>query len=343
MPRVPYFNGSVSSRVQPMGYVPQQPNTSEMSDSIGDSISGMAERYFGRKQAAAREAAEQELARQRAAAAAVDEQKVQQGQDADSARSGLSSTLDELNYRSGRGAPSDPNVGTGPVQIAAPAPYDGPAATPMTPDEEQAKLRTLGSAAAGTALGAGGNVKQISPVLQAFLMTNGDDAGIVRANAALEGKYLGEDQSPSLQRQDAIREDKQQHDTNKNDADLRMKKYGFDLESGDRRYNTNVDAGTARRGQDASAGTARRSQDLEHGDRVRGQDMGDARAREAGGYTQTTTTTKDPGQPASNPNFVQRMFGAEQKAARNPSTTKTTVRRPTGAGGGRPPLSAFGN
>lgn len=341
MPRVPYFNGSLTSRVSTPGYTPP-PSYDGVVDSVGDAVSGMAERYFGKKREAARQAAEQELTRQRAAAAAVDEQKVAEAQAADDARSQMSSTLDEVNYRAGRGSPTDPNLGTAPVQITEPAPSNGPAATPMTADQEAEKLRGLATGAAQTALGAGGDVKKISPLLQSFLLTNGDDAGIVRANAALEGKYLGEDQSPSLQRQDQIREDKQQHDTEKNDADLRMKKYGFDVESRDRRYNTDVDAGTARRGQDLSAGTARRGQDIEHGDRARGQDMADARARDANGYTQTTTTTKDPGEKPSNPNFVQRMFGAQAAPGRAPSTTKTTVRRPNGAGGGRPPLSAFG-
>lgn len=337
MPRVPYYNGGVSSQVMPAGFVAGRPDTAGMADDIGDTVGMLAGRYFGKAQTPA----EKELARQRAAAAAVDEQKLKDAQAQQSAAADTSGTLDELNYRSGRGAPTDPGMGTAPVVLAGETPYSGPPATPMTPEQDTDKLRQLAVDATRRGLGAGGDVKQLSPILQSFLMSNGDDAGIVRANAALEGKYLGEDQSPSLARQDTIREDKQQHDTETEDAKLRMQKYGFDTASADRRYNTNVDAGTQRRGQDLSAGTARRGQDVEHGDRVRGQDLADGRARDAAGYTSTTTTTKDAGAPAQNPGFVARMFGAQAAPGRAPSTTKTTVRKPLSASGGRPPLSAF--
>lgn len=131
--------------------------------------------------------------------------------------------------------------------------------TPQTPVAETEKAINY---ALNQAL-ATGDPKQITPLLKAFALSMGPagDNLMVRANS-MDGAYLKAGESPSLERQDFVREDEQQADAETEQGKRAMEKYGFDTASSDRRYNTDVDAGVQRRGQDVSAGTARRGQDI---------------------------------------------------------------------------------
>lgn len=272
MPRVPFYSGSIASAVLPQSPVRELPDydrlTRDVSNSIGEAFG------FARQNKAAKD-----LARQRAAAAAVDEQKVEQAKAAAGARSKLASTLDELAYRSGGPPPAGStfvNTATPPIAESYPVTGQDPAAVEAAAEAQPARLRQLVMQAYRDAAGSGGNAMEnggasaLLPIVQSFFAGQGDDANIVRANAALDGKYLAEDASPSLQRQDTIREDKQSHDMDKQQNDLRMKKYGFDVESRDRRYNTDVDASTSRANNASSVGEQARAHNLEHDDRRRG-------------------------------------------------------------------------
>lgn len=266
MPRVPYYSGSIGSAVLPQSPVPQQPDYEGLANDVSRSIASA----FGYMRDAK---AQKELSRQRAAAAAVDEQKVAEARAGQDARSRLASTLDELSYRSG-GPPNNAQAGTSTPPIAESYPYEAdPQALAAAEAAAPTRLRQLAVKAYRDAAGAGGDkdtIKTLLPILQAFNLEHGDDGAIVQTNAALDGKYLGKEESPSLGRQDFIREDEQAHDMAKKQDELRMQKYGFDLEHTDRRYSTDVSAATSRANNAATVGESARAHDIEHVDRRRG-------------------------------------------------------------------------
>jgi hypothetical protein len=180
------------------------------------------------------------------------------------------------------------------------------------------------------AIAKGADPKAVTAQMRAFALASGDPNLMVSVNSALEAKYLGENESPTIGRQDLIREDKQEFEGGQNDADRALKKYGFNLESGDRRYNTDTDARVQMRGQDVSAGTTRRGQDMTdnraraNADKAHKDDLGTE-------TVQVTTVDKgSTGAPAKHKLFG--VFGQDVPAVapRAPSKTVKTVKRPVG-------------
>lgn len=177
------------------------------------------------------------------------------------------------------------------------------------------------------AIAGGADPKQTAAMLRAFGMSLGGDAGdemSVRINSVLDGKYLNANESPSLARQDFVREDEQKADAEIEAGKRNMEKYGFDTASSDRRYNTDVDAGTQRRGQDVSAGTARRGQNLDF--------ESDRRSRITDTFTSVYNNERDLG--GGNGKAVTRIErGADGAVSKR--IDQTTRPLPRG-GGGRP-------
>lgn len=323
MPRSPFFSGPIASAVMPQSPVMRQtgldPRTAER---IGNSIGGVFERYFYDED----KDPEAQRAKLLAAQRANQEEELAASGRANNARTSLSGDLAEYGYRGGASAPTSPALGTTPYDIAETIPSDAPAAAPGS----SKPVTAVAGSALQRALASGGDSKELTPIMRAFMLSAGDDEGIVRTNAALEAKYLGNNQSPSLARQDTVREDEQAQDMAKHDGDLRMRKYGFDTASADRRYDTDTDAGTQRRGQDITAGTQRRGQDMTD-DRTR--DIADKRIAAAADTVQTVTTVDRPatkGTPAKS-KFLG-MFGNETPATPGrPKTRTTTIKKSSGA------------
>jgi hypothetical protein len=318
MPRVPLYSGPIASAVMPQSFTPRDTGIFAQGGQAVSGIEGqLLRRLFFGKQVTP----QQELARKYGAEADAEAYKLEQAKTADTARSGLANVFDELNYRTGRDGRAGP---TSPVtNIVDEVPYTGPAAVPVTPAEEASRMRAAGGRALTGALAQGADAKQTTPLMQAFALSMGDDNEIVRTNAALEGKYLGDTQAPSLEAQVAKIEDAQKQEMEIEDGKRRMQKYGFDTASADRRYDTDVDAGTARRGQDISSGNTRR-----------GQDMTDARSRKDTEGYQTVVEDYPATRGTPGKGKFLGIFGEEKKAT--PGTPKRKVVTKVPIKGGAP-------
>lgn len=198
------------------------------------------------------------------------------------------------------------------------------------PDTPLDKTAEAIAGAAQRALAAGADAKQVMAQVNTFALSLPGDAADqlgVRIQAILGGNYIKENESPSLARQDFVREDAQAATSKIEDGKLAMQKYGFDTKAATDRIDIATDAKTAVRGQDVSAGTARRGQDLTN------QRAIEAQRRVADLAAQPTetvkTTTLDKGDKGSQPGALARAFGAQPKPARAPSKTEKTVTRRT--------------
>ena len=219
-------------------------------------------------------------------------------------------------------------------------------------------LEAIQAAAAKTiteAAAAGVDPKQSSFILRAFALSlppQMADALGVRANSLLDGKYLGANGSPSLARQDFVREDEQQHEGTEWEirAETDLQKEG--IASGDRRYATDVGAATDRYDADLDYRASRENnrEDNYTSSFNNAYNRSFDEATGAGGTQTVTTVTKDEGEKARNPNPIARAFGAQPTPGRPPSTTRTTVTTPLPRGrsapaaGGQvkvPPISAL--
>lgn len=333
MPRIPLYSGPIASAVMPQSFAPRDTGFLAQGGRHGADLLGGVEGQMLRRLFLGPQANPQaELARKYGAEADAETYKLEQAKGADQARSGLANVFDELNYRTGRDGGAGP---TSPVtNIVEEVPYAGPAATPTTPQEEASRMRAAGGRALTGALAAGADAKETTPLMQAFALSMGDDNEIVRTNSALEAKYLGDNQAPSLQAQVAKIEDEQKQEMDIEDGKRRMQKYGFDTASADRRYDTDVDAGTARRGQDVSASTSRANNASSQATSRRGQDMTDKRQRELLGTNTVTEVQEYPatkGTPGKS-KFLG-VFGDEKPAVAAAPKRKvtTTSKRPVGA------------
>jgi hypothetical protein len=297
MARNPYYSGRIGTGTQSAIGQTFRPFADSLHEfAAGDDSSNLFKSIFYKRE----NDPDAQLADYRRAQTDAERQKIDAANRGVEAGQTFNSTLGELTDRVG-----------GPQQVGANA-------SKMLPV-------VLGHLQTGVANGM--DPKEAAAAAKIWAASTGDAGVIAAVQSGIEGKYLGENESPTIARQDAIRDDNQAFEANKQEADLRLKKYGFDIESADRRYNTNVDASTARRGQDVSAGTARRGQDIGSTDQRRGQDMTDARARDTAYGATTTVTTKDPGSKGRSP-ALWGLFGDKGEPSRAPSTTKVTTRAP---------------
>lgn len=288
MPRMPLYSGPIASAVMPQSFTPRDTSILAQGgeDLLGGAAGGVLRRLIMGPQADPNAA----LVRQRDAETALKSDELKRSQAAETARTGLSGVMDELMYRTGRDGGAGPTDRMDPVIDEQP--YVGPVELNGAPKpDEDALLRAASANALRQSLGAGADNKQTTPIMQAFALAMGDDNEIARVNAALEGKYLGDNQSVSVEGQVEKREDEQRQDMEKADMADKTARYGFNLASTDRRYNTDVDAGAQRRGQDITSSNTRR-----------GQDMTDARASKGETGSETVQTEQlfeaKPGRPA---------------------------------------------
>lgn len=263
MPRISLYSPSIASAVLPQGYVPRDASLfgeGRTLPSGGGSTSAMAggqKGLFGADGGGAMGAVagmlggsglrsvffgapeDPRAAQARAAAANYEAEAAKARGEAERAAAGAAATsklggaFDELRYRTTR-APGE-----------------------AAPEGEAGRMRAAGAAALQQALAGGADEKQARALMSAFALGLGDDNEIVRTNAALDDKYLGKGESPSLAAQSALIEDEQRQELEKQDMIEKTRRYGFDKDYEASVYNTNVDASTQRRGQDISAGTSR--------------------------------------------------------------------------------------
>lgn len=164
--------------------------------------------------------------------------------------------------------------------------------------------------------------KIAASMLQSFMLQLppdiADQVG-VRVNSMINGNYIKSNESPSLARQDFVRDDEQAADQAKQDSVNAETRYGNDLDYKASIYGTDVRASTDRRGQDVSARV-----------QTRGQDVTDRRERDSWDKPPTVETTVttldkgDPGKPASRGFFG---IGARPETpARLPAKTVTTTK-----------------
>jgi len=321
MPRLPYYAGPIASSSVVHVPTPQPGFLQSMLRGGGGGLkSAIASAFYNPETDP-----DAQRARHYGAQADAEEYKLQRQQGADEA---LATAGDHLGEYSERIIP-----GTTPAAAV-----------------QAAAARTITDAAA-----AGVDPKQSSFILRAFALSlppQMADALGVRANSLLDGKYLGANESPSLARQDFVREDEQQHEGTEWEirAETDLREAG--IESGDRRYATDVGAATDRYDADLDYRASRennREDNFTSGFNNAYNRSFDAAA--GGGEQTVETVTVDKGEPARRPNAIQRAFGARETEGRPPSktTTKTTTpvprgRRatgPEGRGRNRPPLSSF--
>lgn len=297
MPRNPYFSGSVASDNFVRGPAPQPSFMQGVVSPVLQAVMGARGTAQERQADAQRAEVLAQQARLYGAQADQEAYKGQRAQQGDAALQGLGSTIGEYGQRT-QGMTLDPT-----------------------------QQRTLGDilvSAFEGAVSGGADPETARAMIMPMLASTGNDELMVRLNAAA-GKYLGANESPSLARQDAVREDVQAFDAGQADQERALKKYGFDLESGDRRYNTDVDAGVARRGQDVSAATSRQnnrddnttsrynnaySTTYQGAVAMRGQDVG------AQGSTTTATQYGPDGKPTGSVKKVTAPPPARPAAAR---------------------------
>lgn len=229
MPRNPYFSGSVASDNMVRGPAPQPGVMQGVISPVLQAIVGAQGSAQDRQTEQQRREVLAQQARLYGAQADQEAYKGQQAQRADSAIQGLGSTIGEYGQRT-QGMELDPT-----------------------------QQRTLGDimvSAFEGAVSGGADPKVAMQMVTPMIAASGNDELMVRLNAAA-GKYLGANESPSLARQDFVREDIQAFDAGQADQERALKKYGLDQESGDRRYDTDTDAGVAIRGQNVTASTSR--------------------------------------------------------------------------------------
>jgi hypothetical protein len=258
---------------------------------------------------------------------ALEEQKLSEAQGRTAAQRTFAGSIEQIMQGA---APErmDPNV---PITEAGP---DSPVPLLTADPEKQQDLKRAAAARAlAQSLGAGGDEKDLNPILQAFLLAQGDDEGVVRANAALEGDYLGDSQSPSLARQVEKIEDEQKFKADEEEKDRALQKYGFDTASSDRRYNTDVDAATSRSNNAASNATSRANNASSNAQSDRNSRRTDARGRELAATETVTVREESPGTkgtPAKG-RFLG-IFGDETPAKPGRPKTVTTRTRRSRAG-----------
>lgn len=318
MPRVPLYSGQIASAVMPHSFTPRETGlfSQQRGGSVGAETGSLLRRIFMGPEADP----QRELARKYGAEADLEEKKLADAKIADTARTGLSSVFDELLYREGLSANGRP---TEPIQLTEEVPYEPPPQTGPAPDRSALMARAAGSHLT-RALGAGADPAQTTPLMRAFALATGGDDAVTRVNSALDAKYLGDNQSPSLAAQREKIEDAQRQELEKQEMIELTKKYGFDTASADRRYDIEVDAATARRGQDVSASTSRANTATTAATTRRGQDMVDARAREAAGF-ETVTEEYPATKPTKGKSKFLGIFGDEEPA--RPGTPKRKVTR----------------
>jgi hypothetical protein len=290
MPRNPYFSGSVASDNFARGPAPQQGFMQGVVSPVMQAILGAQGSAQDRKTDAQRAEVLAQQARLYGAQADQEVYTGQRAQQGDAAIGTLGSTIGEYGER---------------VQGM---------------DLDATQQRTLGDimvSAFEGAVGGGADPKVAMQMIMPMVASSGNDELVVRLNAAA-GKYLGANESPSLARQDFVREDVQAFDADQAEQKRALEKYGLGLESGDRRYNTDVDAGVAIRGQNVTASTSRANNrddnatsrgnnayNTTYNGRIalRGQDVA------AQGTTTTATTYDATGKPTGSAKKVVRPTG----------------------------------
>ncbi len=301
MPRNPYYSGPIASASVAHG---PAPGPSFLETAFRDGGKGLKSAIA---QAFYNPEADPDFQRARhyGAQADAEQYKLERTQGADEALAGLGPTMSEYRERTLPSTSVDAvaNVAAGAIMRAV---SEG-----VKPEDATAVMRAF-------ALSLPGDMA--------------DDVG-VRVNSLLAGQYLGENQSPSLARQDFVREDEQTQQTHGWEMEDETKRRGQDIESGDRRYSSDTSAAASRYSADASAGASRYGHDLDYrASRENNTEDHDRTDRREQGSETVQTVTVDKGDKGEKPGMIARLFGAEETPARLPSKTTRTVKRPTAEG-----------
>lgn len=281
MPRNPTYSGSLASQVLPYSPTPQPSLISQIAARKGSLVSSLKDMFYNPEGDP-----EFQRARLYAAQAAEAERTRLKQEGVATAVSDAGSQLQQI-MTDGRILPgADPNV----VRAGV--------------------LSHLTPVAA-----AGGTEADISPLLKLFGLARGDDQFTTQMNSNMEGKYLGDNQSPSLAAQVAKREDEQSQATSLATMEDATKRYGMGLESGDRRYASDNSRAASEYGSRQSAGAS-----------MYGSDR-DFQAAENKRRSDNYFAAYDRNNPAGN-TMTEEVTLSPDKSKKTTTRTQRTIRTP---------------
>jgi hypothetical protein len=286
MPRVPFYSGPIGSAVLPQSFAPRDTGIfAQGGESVGASTGRLFSSIFNPNGNP-----ERQRARLYKAQADSEEYKLGQTKAGDTARSKLGAVFGEMDYREGRapGATPLPDM----PRVVEEVPFEADARAYPTAAETGANRASAIASAATAGLAGGADKDQVLAMMRAQALASGDDNFVTRVNAAMAGTYLGDNQSPSLRAQIEKREDEQVEARVKLGEESRLKIYGLDVESADRRRGQDIDSADSRYATGVQAGTARRGQDISNAREIRADNLEHGRWQyEFNNPTQTTTQT----------------------------------------------------